>query len=146
MITHPDFKELLKLFAENNVKYLIVGAYSVAYYGYVRSTGDLDIWLETTVSNSKNVIIALNKFGFSTSGLSEKDFQEPETVIQLGFPPYRIDLITSADGLNFDECYEKKTNYLIDGVPIYIISKNDLITNKHATGRTKDLLDLENLI
>lgn len=146
MITHPDFKELLRLFAENEVRYLLIGAYSVAYYGYVRSTGDFDIWLECTTNNSKNVIKSLNKFGYSKSGLSEIDFQEPDAVIQLGSPPYRIDLITSADGLNFDECYEKRVVNQIDDIPVYIISKDDLIINKRATGRTKDLLDLENLV
>ena len=145
MITHPDFKELLQLFAESEVKYLIIGAFSVAYYGYVRSTGDLDIWLECSESNSKNVIKALEKFGFADVGISEKDFQEQDTVIQLGFPPYRIDLLTSADGLNFDKCYENRSVHQIDDKPVNFISKVDLIINKRTTGRTKDMLDLENL-
>lgn len=127
MITHPDFKELLQLFAEYEVRYLILSAYSVAYYGYVRSTGDLDVWLDSSFDNSANIIKALNKFGFSMIGLSEKDFQETESVVQLGCPPYRIDLITSADGFNFDECFSKKIIHLTDNIPVNIISKTDLI-------------------
>ena len=103
---NQDFKEFIQFLNENNVRYLIVGGYAVAVHGYPRYTKDLDIWIENVPENSKNVINALKDFGFDSLELTIDDFLEPDTFIQLGLPPNRIDLITSLFGVDFNECYK----------------------------------------
>jgi predicted nucleotidyltransferase len=141
----PDFREFVTLLNGHGVEYLIVGGYAVGIHGHPRYTGDLDVWLNPTVQNAKNVVQCLNAFGFSSFGLTEDDFIKPANVIQLGYPPQRIDLLTDIDGVEFAPCYESHVEIEIDGVPVRFISRNDLITNKAKTARPRDLDDIDHL-
>lgn len=146
MIPLPkDFKEFLQLLDLEKVEYLLVGGYAVIYYGYPRTTGDLDIWIAVKPDNASRVTAALSRFGFEKSGLSPDLFLKPDQIIRMGLPPFRIEVLTGVSGLNFDECFSQRKNTVIDGVPVSVISLADLKTNKKAAGRHKDLNDLENL-
>ncbi len=142
---HPDFKEFLRLLNSHNVKYLLVGGYAVGYHGYPRATGDMDIWIEINEANSKKVASAFREFGIPDDSLSEKLFLEKNKVIRMGVPPVRLEVITSASGVDFNECYSKREIIEIDGILINIISLRDLKKNKQAAGRHKDMEDLEHL-
>ncbi|GIV62711.1 MAG: hypothetical protein KatS3mg045_0050 [Bellilinea sp.] len=145
MALSPDFKEFIELLNFNKVRYLIVGGYAVAFHGYPRYTKDLDIWIENTAENAQRLMEALEQFGFGSLGLSEQDFLIPEQIIQLGYPPNRIDLITSLPGVSFHECYEARIEVEVDGVIARFIDLEHLKQNKRASGRFQDLADLENL-
>jgi len=146
MIRIPkDFKELLKLLNSNGVKYLVVGGYAVGYYGYPRPTGDLDIWILISQENASKVTSSLMEFGFSSTDLSEKLFLKEKSLVRLGLPPVRVEILTTATGVSFDDCYKRKTTDTVDGVQIDFISLQDLKKNKEAIGSHKDLNDLENL-
>lgn len=139
-----DFKEFIKLLNKNNVRYIIIGGYAVVYHGYVRTTNDIDIWIDICEDNIKKVIKALDEFGFSSLNISESDFS-PNQIIQLGYPPNRIDLITTPAGIDFESCYESKEQVIIDNISINIIDLKNLIVSKQASGRTRDLADVEEL-
>jgi len=145
MALSPDFKEFIELLNSSKVRYLIVGGYAVAFHGYPRYTKDLDIWIENTAENAQRLLRALEQFGFGSLGLSEQDFLTPEQIIQLGYPPNRIDLITSLPGVSFEECFQSRLNVEVDGVMVHFIDLEHLKQNKRATGRFQDLADLENL-
>lgn len=145
MILNPDFKEFFQLLNKNNVRYLVIGGFAVAFHGYPRYTKDIDIWLWINPENAKNVVRTLEDFGFKSLGLSIDDFLESETIIQIGHPPNRIDLIMTASGVDFEECYQSKIEEEIDGVNIPFIDLENLKKNKLATGRTQDMADIENL-
>lgn len=142
---NPDFKEFIKLLNANQVKYLIIGGYAVAIHGHPRYTKDIDIWVEMSSENAIKLITALDQFGFGSLGLSAQDFQTPNQIIQLGYPPNRIDLITTPDGIDFETCYPSKTEIIIDNIPVQFIDLENLRKNKKASGRLQDLADLENL-
>jgi len=141
----PDFKELLILFNGKSVRYLLVGGYSLAVHGVPRYTGDMDLWLERTEDNSRKVLQALEEFGLGSLGLGIEDFLQTDQVIQLGYPPLRIDLLTGIDGLEFPAAWEKRISVSMEGLEIPVISLEDLIRNKEASGRQQDLADLERL-
>jgi hypothetical protein len=145
MILNPDFKEFFQLLNENNVQYLIVGGYAVAYHGHPRYTKDIDVWIWIDPDNARRVVKTLVDFGFESLGLKEGDFLESDTVIQLGYAPNRIDLIMGVLGVEFRECYAKKAETEIDGVKLFFIDLENLKRSKKATGRLQDLADLENL-
>lgn len=145
MILNPDFKEFFQLLNANNARYLIIGGYAVAYHGYPRYTKDIDIWIETSSDNAKKVIKTLRDFGFESLGLKEDDFLEGDTVIQLGHPPNRIDLIMGAPGVNFNTCYKSRVEEEIDGVCLPFIDLKNLKEQKRASGRHQDLADIQNL-
>jgi len=142
---HPDFKDFLRLLSSHDVRYLLVGGYAVGYHGYPRATGDMDIWIELSESNSKKVISAFRDFGMPNEAISEDLFMEENKVIRMGVPPVRLEVITSASGVAFDECYSNREVIEIDGIPINFISLQDLKKNKRAAGRHKDLEDIEHL-
>ncbi len=142
---NQDFKEFIKSLNDKQVHYLIVGGYAVAFYGYPRYTKDLDVWIEISEENAKKIIQALEQFGFASLSLTEQDFLTPNQVIQLGYPPSRIDLLTSIDGVEFFQCYQSRTSEDIDGQPVNFICLDDLKKNKRSSGRAQDLADLENL-
>lgn len=144
-IESPDFRELLTLLNKNNVRYLVAGGYAVNFYGYIRNTGDIDIWIDNSEENADLVIQTLVEFGFTFPNLKKDDFIQPGGFIQLGYPPYRVDIITSVDGLTFNEAYENKKVETVDDIKINWISLEDLKKNKKASGRHKDLDDLEKL-
>jgi len=142
---NPDFKEFVQLLIKNQVEYLVVGGYAVSIHGYPRYTGDLDIWVNPTLKNSVKVLDCLNEFGFSSLELTENDFIKEYGIIQLGYPPVRIDIMNTLDGVTFDDCFKNKSIIEIDSLPVNFISLNDLIKNKKATARPLDIDDIENL-
>lgn len=146
MITLPeDFKEFFNILNSNDVEYLLVGGYAVAFYGYIRSTNDIDIWINNSPENIDKIINALVSFGFLESQLDREIFRKKDQVIRMGVPPLRIELLTGISGVDFIDCYEKRGIEKIDGIEISILDIVNLKKNKKASGRLKDLLDLENL-
>lgn len=141
----PDFREFVQLLNKNDVQYLIVGGYAVGIHGHPRYTGDLDIWLFPENHNAKKILIAIKEFGFGSLKITENDLCKENIVIQLGYPPLRIDLLTSIDGVKFDEAYMNKKIVEIEDVKVNFIGYADLIKNKKASGRHQDLGDVENL-
>ena len=139
----PDFKEFAALLNSNKVEYLIVGGYALAAYGHPRYTGDLDFWIGTAAENADRVLAALNQFGFGSLGIRREDLTEPGQVIQMGFPPSRIDLLTSIDGVSFVPCYQRRLVFNVDGLQLGFIALDDFKINKKAVGRHRDLADLE---
>lgn len=140
-----DFKELLALLNENNVDYVVIGGYALAYHGAPRYTGALDILVPPDALNGRRICQSLADFGFSGLGLSESDFASPNAVIQLGYPPVRIDLATSIDGVTWEEVRHGSIESMLDGMPVRIIGRAELIANKRASARAKDFADLEAL-
>lgn len=140
-----DFKEFLQSLNDNDVHYLVVGGYAVALHGYPRYTKDIDIWLWLDEGNAAAMVKALEQFGFGSLGLRAEDFLAPNQIIQLGYAPNRIDLITTLEGVDFAACYETKTQVMMDGIVVNFIDLDNLRKNKKATGRLQDLADLENL-
>jgi len=140
-----EFKEFAKLLNDQKVEYLLVGGYAVVFYGYVRYTGDIDFWINPTKENAIRLIEVLDQFGFGSLNLTIEDFTKDDQIIQLGYPPNRIDIITSVTGLIFSDCYPKRKSFSIEDIEIQTISLEDLKRNKKASGRYKDLDDLENL-
>lgn len=141
----PDFKEFLALLNSEKVEYLLVGGYAVSYYGYPRPTGDLDIWIAVDATNIQRALAVLAKFGFSGAGATAELFQTPGRVVRMGVPPVRIEVINRISGVEFAVCYARRLNVMIDGVPVQIIGRDDLIANKRAAGREKDLNDVKQL-
>ncbi len=136
------FVELLNARA---VKYVIVGGYAVAFHGHPRFTGDIDIFVESSAENANRLVESLNLFGFGSVGLTTADFQAPDQVIQLGYPPNRIDILTGIDAIAFGDAYASRIEAELDGLPTIFISKPLLIKNKEAAGREQDLADLKKL-
>ena len=140
-----DFKEFIQSFNDNRVRYLVVGAYAVALHGHPRYTKDLDVWIDTSRENAERVVRSLDQFGFGSLGLQADDLMAPNQVIQLGYPPIRIDLLTTLPGVEFSTCYASKVPVALDGVNVDFIDIENLKKNKKAVGRPQDLADLENL-
>jgi hypothetical protein len=141
----PDFREFVELLIKHKVEYLIAGGYAVGIYGHPRYTGDLDIWLNRTEENAIKIIATVKEFGFQSFNLSPQDFLKKENVIQLGYPPLRIDLLTDLDGVSFSECFANKIEVELEGLKVNFIGYADLIKNKTSTGRPIDLDDIENM-
>lgn len=141
----PDLKEFIQLLGDNSVRYLIVGGYAVAFHGHPRYTKDLDIWIHLEPSNAARIVAALRQFGFGSLDLQPADFLAVDQIIQLGYPPNRIDLLTTLPGVDFDECYKGRVVVEVDGVTVNFIDLENLRKNKAASGRFQDLADLENL-
>lgn len=141
----PDFKDFLQLLNSADVKYLLVGGYAVGIYGYPRATGDMDIWVAATSENAAKLADLLPQFGFAAESISAEMFGKPDQVVRMGVPPICIDIITSASGVDFDACYARRNTTVIDEIQVNIIHFDDLKQNKKASGRNKDLNDLENL-
>ncbi len=146
MTLNPDFLEFIELLNANEVRYLIVGGYAVVYHGYIRTTKDIDIWLEMTAENADRAVKAIEQFGLASFGLQASDFSEPDQIVQLGYPPRRIDILTTIPGVNFDECYAARVETTLDGVRTYFIDVESLKKNKQATGRPQDLADVDQLL
>ncbi len=142
----PDFREFFQLLNANRVEYLLVGGYAVGYHGYPRATVDLDVWVATSPENAHRLLAALEQFGFGKdAGTSIELLTQPGNVIRMGSPPLRIEIQTVISGVGFAECYSRRVMAGLDGVPVSVISAEDLKANKRAAGRLKDLNDLENL-
>lgn len=145
MEVQNDFKRLLELFNGHKVEYMIVGAYALAYHGAPRFTGDIDIFVHLSSENAQKILSALADFGFGSLNLTIHDFQNPNSVVQLGVPPVRIDIITSITGVSWEEADKGKNKGLYGDVPVYFLGREQYIANKRAIGRKKDLADLESL-
>ncbi len=141
----PDFKEFLRLLNSHGVEYLLVGGYAVGYYGYPRATADMDIWVARTPQNADRLVRVLKEFGFNVPDLSPELFLKERQVIRMGVPPFRIEIVTSASGVTFEECYSARVRAVIDDIEVNIISLDHLKANKRAAGRHKDFDDLEHL-
>ena|SRR6185503_4060890 len=145
MDLEEDLREFVELLNALEVRYLVVGAFAVAYHGYPRYTGDIDLFIEPSIENTQKIMMAIEQFGFGDIGLSVEDFLQDNQVIQLGVAPNRIDLLTFLTGVNFTEAWENRERGEIAGLNVSIISKELLKRNKAASGRSKDLADLEYL-
>lgn len=140
-----DFKEFIELLNGHKVRYLVVGGYAVAFHGHPRYTKDLEVWIELSSENADKVIKALEDFGFGSMGLKSEDFLESDQIIQLGYPPNRIDILTSLKILKFEDCFKERVEFELEGLKINFIDLENLKKNKNATGRPQDLADAENL-
>jgi hypothetical protein len=145
MEVQKDFKELLELLNARKVEYVIVEGYALAFHGAPRYTGDIDILVRPDSENAGKVLAALTDFGFGSTGLVAADFQKPDQVIQLGFPPVRIDLVTSISGVSWDEVAAGRQKGMYGPVRVDYIGRQELIRNKRAAGRKKDMADIEAL-
>ena len=146
MSTNPDYKDLFKIFLEEKVEYLVVGAHAVIFYAEPRYTKDLDIWVRPSDDNASRVWRALKRFGAPLADLTIKDFTNQDMVYQIGIEPNRIDILMGIKGVEFDIAWQNKVESSYDGIPIYILGRNELISAKKASKRAQDLLDLEKLI
>ena len=142
---NKDYKDILLILSERKIKFLLVGAYAMAVHGYPRSTMDIDLWVMPDPKNSILVLQALEEFGAPTGDLVSEDFQKEDLIFQIGMAPRRIDILTSIDGLKFEDAFVRSQVIDIEGIPVHVLSIPDLIVNKRATGRTKDLADAETL-
>jgi predicted nucleotidyltransferase len=145
MRLNRDLREFIELLNSRRVEYVIVGAHSLAFHGRPRYTGDLDILVRPTGDNAKKLLELLNEFGFADAGFKETDFTEAGQVIQLGRPPNRIDLLTDLTGVAIADAFADKLAAEIDGVQVFVLSRQNLIRNKRAVGRPQDLADLDDL-
>ena len=139
-----DFKELFVSLNANNVRYLLIGGYAVGVYGYSRATNDIDIFVSDNEENTRRLIAALNDFGVGHSDLSEM-FAEKRSLVEIGVEPVKVQLMNFADGIAFDEAFDRRNVIDVEGVDISTIARDDLIANKLASGRHKDLDDVEML-
>ncbi len=146
MIEFPqDFKEFLQLLNSNKIEYLVIGGYAVGYHGYPRATGDMDIWIAINEQNAQKMVGALKKFGFNLPELRKELFLKEKKVIRMGIPPMRLEILTSIDGVSFKTCFNNRIIADFGDFKVNFISKDDLLTNKHASGRPQDLVDFEKL-
>ena len=129
----------------HRVEYLLIGGYAVGYHGYPRPTGDMDVWIALSPENAARVARALVEFGFSTEAVPASLFMESGRIVRMGFPPMKLEIVTAISGVDFKTCYTRRVRTKIDDVPVDIIGLEDLKTNKRASGRHKDLNDLEQL-
>ena len=140
-----DFIEFIESLNANHVRYLVIGGYAVALHGHPRYTKDIDVWIELSPENAAKMVQALEQFGFESLQLQADDFLTPDQVIQLGYPPNRIDIITTPPGVEFESCYASRMEVEIAGVLVKFIDLENLKKSKRAAGRLQDLADIENL-
>lgn len=143
---NSDFRDLLSTFNAHEVRYLVVGGYAVMKYTEPRYTKDLDLWIEASPDNAQAVFAALRAFGAPLSGITAGDFEAAGTIYQMGRPPVRVDILTAIDGIRFPEAWANRVATDFAGVPANVIARLDLLTNKRASGRLRDQLDVENLM
>jgi hypothetical protein len=140
-----DFNDMLSALSAEGVEYLVVGAYALAAHGFPRATGDIDIWVRPTPENARRLWRALAGFGAPLAGIERSDFERSGTVYQIGVAPNRIDLLTEIDGVAFEEAWPGRLVRRVEDADVAVIGRGDLIRNKRATGRTRDLADAEQL-
>ncbi len=142
---NEDYRDMLRALSDEKVKFLLVGAYALAAHGYPRATVDIDVWVMPSPENADAVLRALQRFGSPLQNLTREDLQTDGIVFQIGIAPRRIDIITTASGLQFEEAFGRSIIVDIDGIEVHIPCLPDLIHNKRASGRTKDIADAEAL-
>ena len=145
MEIYPDFKELLESFNAQKVEYVIVGGHALAFHGAIRATKDIDLYVRPIEGNSHRIMAALEAFGFGQVGLTAEDFQKPGQIVQLGYPPVRIDLVTSIEGVSWEQVAAGISMGEYGGEPVPFIGKAEFLANKKAAGRLQDLADAERI-
>ena len=143
MFVNSDFNDLLRIFNDHNVRYMVIGGYAVVQYAEPRFTKDLDVLISTDTKNAEAIYNALKEFGAPLAGLTPKDFSEEGFFFQMGVPPIRVDVLMGIPGINFDECWGRRVEVDFDGLNVIFISKQDLILSKRAAGRPQDLIDAD---
>ena len=144
MTVEPDFHDFLKALMGRKARFVLVGAFAVVHEGYVRTTGDMDVWVYPDTDNARRVVDALGDFGFSSLKISVSDILSGD-VFQLGRPPVRIDILTSLSGVTTQEIWKGRTKGELEGLHVFFLGRRTLIKNKRAAGRLKDLADIEGL-
>ena len=142
---NPDFSDMLSALSAEGVEYLLIGAYAMAVHGVPRATGDIDVWVRPTPENADRVLRALTRFRAPLGTLQARDLTTVGTVYQIGVAPNRIDLLTTIDGVSFDEAWPRRETRTIEGISLPVIGRDDLIRNKRATGRERDRADADQL-
>jgi len=141
-----DFKDFLRLLNSRQVKYLLIGGYAVGYHGYPRATADIDIWVAINPANARKVSDVIRDFfGSDIEGATPELFLQENKIARMGVPPFRIEILTTISGVRFEECFAERVTDIIDGIDVNLISLKHLKLNKKASGRLKDLSDLEHL-
>jgi predicted nucleotidyltransferase len=143
MFVNLDFSDLLRIFNDYNVKYLVIGGYAVVQYAEPRFTKDLDLMISTDSKNAEAVYKALKEFGAPLAGLTPRDFSEEGFFFQMGVPPVRVDILMGIPGVQFNKCWKRRVEVDFDGLKVLFISKEDLIISKRAAGRPQDLVDAD---
>ena len=142
---NPDFRDILSAFIEEQVDFVVVGAYALAAHGLPRATGDIDLWVRPSAGNSMKIWKALEAFGAPMKGLQQEDFEAEDLIVQIGRPPRRIDVITSVSALEYDSAWKNREVVEIEGLTISVLGRDDLIRNKKAVGRAQDIADVNRL-
>ncbi len=145
MEVQEDFRRLLELFNAHSVEHVIVGGYALAFHGAPRFTGDLDLYVRPTCENAERILTALAEFGFGSLNLTVEDFSTPGRVVQLGVAPVRVDIVTSLDGVSWEEAWTGRSEGDYGDLPVFFVGRKEFVANKRATGRQRDLADLEAL-
>jgi hypothetical protein len=145
MHIHADFEDFLKFLNGEQVRFVIVGGYAVAFHGYARATSDMDLFFEATAKNIKGIRRALRRFGIPTTDQQVREFTDPEAIIRMGVPPVRLELINSISGISFKDVWRHKVQGTYGETPVFYMSLPDLLKNKKASGRPKDLADFDEL-
>ena len=140
---NPDFRDILSIFLEEGVEFLVIGAYAVAAHGLPRATKDIDLWVGSSAQNAAHIITALKRFGAPLSGISETDFLHPGITFQIGVAPRRIDIVTEIAGIRFEQAYPNKIFANVEGISVPVIGRTDLVANKKAAARPQDLVDVK---
>lgn len=138
-----NLREFIALLNSHGVEYLVVGGHAVAFHGHPRFTGDIDFFIAVGPANARKLMDVLDAFGFGGIGIKQEDFLEADSIVQLGYPPNRIDLVTRIDAVSFDEAWSRRVAGELDGLPVRFIGKEQLVRNKRAAGRTKDIADAD---
>lgn len=141
-----DLREFIELLSSHSVEYLIVGGHAVAFHGHPRFTGDIDFFVRMTPQNARRLLAVLHDFGFGSVGITEHDLLQPERIVQLGRPPNRIDILTSISGVDFESAWQARVESVMEDLRVVMIGWNELLRNKRAAGRQKDLADVEKLL
>jgi hypothetical protein len=144
-VLNPDYRDMLSAFTDAGVEYLVIGAYALAAHGHPRATGDLDLWVRPTPDNAERVMTALSAFGAPLTDVSHEDFETPDTVLQIGVSPRRIDILTTIEGVRFDDAWPGRVEIEVEDVPVSVIGREHFIQNKEALGRPQDRADVERL-
>ena len=142
---HKDFLDFLRLLNQRDARYLVIGGYAVGFHGYIRATNDFDVFVEISESNAEKLVGVFKKFGFNVPELSEGLFLEPGTIVRVGVPPVRLEVLNEISGVTFAECFKKRVVQVIGDVPINFIGRDDLLKNKVASDRDKDRIDVNHL-
>lgn len=145
MELNKDFADFLQLLNKHGVDYMVVGGYALAFHGKPRQTGDLDIWIDNAKGNAAKMMQVIKEFGFGSLGIVEADFLKKDSIVQLGYPPVRIDILNAIDGVRFREAVAGCMKEKIAGVLIPFIGKDDFIKNKQAAARSQDLSDIKEI-